>query len=78
MEPTRDIEKISSDLERYQIIKRYYEKNPERKKVNKSYLKEITLELVNISDMKLPKKLEKLCSELLDFFYSPPWYLNCD
>ena len=70
MESTRSIEEISSDLERYSRISEYFKEHPERKKANKSYLGDIAVELLGLSEKELPRELEVSCAELFDFFYN--------
>ena len=69
MESTRNIRKITSDLERYKRIADYYQEHPERKKPNESYLIDVAVELIAVSEKELPKELEVSCSDLLNTFY---------
>ena len=76
MEPTRSIERISSDLGRYSVMADYFRKYPERKAPNEEHFPLIALDLMNISEMNLSEEQGALCSDLFDFFYNN--YSLCD
>jgi len=62
------INRIRNDIHRYEIIKDSYIKYPFQTESNESARGRILEELTDISEIRLPKDLKDLCSELLKFF----------
>jgi hypothetical protein len=62
------IKEIERELERYQIISDYYDKNPERIGDNKFVFPDIIRRLKDIYELNIPKKLKEQDLELIVYF----------
>jgi len=64
----KELSRISSDLERYALIRKYYLENPERIRLNEDYLIDITDALDELPSKGLSSKEKEMRYELFEFF----------